>query len=129
MAATRAFAEHGVTNASLLDITRQAGQRNRGAVHYHFGSREGLLAAVLEQHPQVKQATVVSREDPGGSARLVAYVVPRAEPEAEAHRHRAAWPRLEAMLQDSEADSPLPPEPPGWDDADAWLRSVRLRAL
>ena len=50
VAATRAFAEHGVTNASLLDITRQAGQRNRGAVHYHFGSREGLLAAVLEQH-------------------------------------------------------------------------------
>ncbi len=41
VAATRAFAEHGVANASLLDITRQAGQRNRGAVHYHFGSREG----------------------------------------------------------------------------------------
>lgn len=50
VAATRAFAEHGVANASLLDITRQANQRNRGAVHYHFGSREGLLAAVLEQH-------------------------------------------------------------------------------
>ncbi|MCL8025230.1 TetR family transcriptional regulator [Nocardioides bruguierae] len=49
-AATRAFAEHGAFNASLLDITRQAGQRNRGAVHYHFGSREKLLAAVLEQH-------------------------------------------------------------------------------
>ncbi len=49
-AASGAFAEHGTTNASLLDITRQAGQRNRGAVHYHFGSREGLVAAVLEQH-------------------------------------------------------------------------------
>jgi AcrR family transcriptional regulator len=47
-AATRAFAEHGVHNASLLEITRQAGQRNRGAVHYHFGSREGMLVAVLE---------------------------------------------------------------------------------
>ncbi len=46
-AATRAFAEHGVHNASLLEITRQAGQRNRGAVHYHFGSREGMLVAVL----------------------------------------------------------------------------------
>ncbi len=34
-------------NASLLEITRQAGQRNRGAVHYHFGSREGMLVAVL----------------------------------------------------------------------------------
>ncbi|MDN4162341.1 TetR/AcrR family transcriptional regulator [Nocardioides abyssi] len=49
-AALRAFAEHGVHNASLLEITRQAGQRNRGAVHYHFGSREGLVAAVLEVH-------------------------------------------------------------------------------
>ncbi len=48
-AATRGFAEHGVHTASLLDITRQAGQRNRGAVHYHFGSRTGVLAAVLEQ--------------------------------------------------------------------------------
>jgi AcrR family transcriptional regulator len=49
-AATRAFAEHGVENASLLEIARQAGQRNRGAVHYHFGSREGLLVAVLGQY-------------------------------------------------------------------------------
>ncbi|MCW2795945.1 TetR family transcriptional regulator [Nocardioides sp.] len=48
-AATRAFADHGVIGASLLEITRQAGQRNRGAVHYHFGSREGMLVAVLEQ--------------------------------------------------------------------------------
>jgi len=49
-AATRAFAESGVENASLLDITRQAGQRNRAALHYHFGSRDGVLAAVLERH-------------------------------------------------------------------------------
>jgi AcrR family transcriptional regulator len=48
-AATREFAAHGVQGASLLEVTRQAGQRNRGAVHYHFGSREGMLAAVLEQ--------------------------------------------------------------------------------
>lgn len=47
-AATREFAMHGVHAGSLLEITRQAGQRNRGAVHYHFGSREGMLVAVLE---------------------------------------------------------------------------------
>jgi AcrR family transcriptional regulator len=49
-AAAKAFAEHGVYNASMLDITRQAGQRNRGALHYHFGSRDGVLCAVLERH-------------------------------------------------------------------------------
>jgi AcrR family transcriptional regulator len=53
VAATLGFAEHGVHTASLLEITRQAGQRNRGAVHYHFGSRTGMLVAVLEQHVEL----------------------------------------------------------------------------
>src|SRR6202140_1124501 len=48
--AARAFAAHGVYGASLIDITRRAGQRNRGALHYHFGSRLGVLSAVLERH-------------------------------------------------------------------------------
>src|ERR1700688_516820 len=48
--AARAFAEHGVYGASLIDITRRAGQRNRGALHYHFGSRAGVLCAVLDRH-------------------------------------------------------------------------------
>jgi AcrR family transcriptional regulator len=48
--AARAFAAHGVYGASLIDITRKAGQRNRGALHYHFGSRDGVLCAVLERH-------------------------------------------------------------------------------
>lgn len=37
-------------NASLIEITRQAGQRNRGALHYHFGSRDGVLCAVIDRH-------------------------------------------------------------------------------
>jgi len=49
-AATEVFAEDGVYAGSLVEITRRAGQRNRGAVHYHFGSRESLLVAVLHQH-------------------------------------------------------------------------------
>jgi AcrR family transcriptional regulator len=48
--AARAFAADGVFSASLIDITRKAGQRNRGALHYHFGSRMGVLCAVLERH-------------------------------------------------------------------------------
>jgi AcrR family transcriptional regulator len=51
--AARAFASHGVYGASLIDITRRAGQRNRGALHYHFGSRSGVLCAVLERHVDV----------------------------------------------------------------------------
>jgi AcrR family transcriptional regulator len=50
--AARAFAADGVFTASLIDITRRAGQRNRGALHYHFGSRTGVLCAVLERHAE-----------------------------------------------------------------------------
>lgn len=49
-AAARAFARDGVFNASLIDITRQAGQRNRAALRYHFGSRDGVLCAVIDRH-------------------------------------------------------------------------------
>jgi len=35
-----------------MEITRRADQRNRGAVHYHFGSRVGLLCAVLADHTE-----------------------------------------------------------------------------
>src|SRR5207244_3912855 len=48
--AARAFAARGVFTASLIDITRRAGQKNRGALHYHFGSRNGVICAVLERH-------------------------------------------------------------------------------
>lgn len=75
-AASGAFAEHGTANASLLDITRQAGQRNRGAVHYHFGTREGLVAAVLEQHAvflseRELALLAAARERPGDLAAAV----------------------------------------------------------
>jgi len=51
-AAARAFAEDGVFSASLVGITRKAGQRNKGALHYHFGSRDAVLCAVLERHAE-----------------------------------------------------------------------------
>jgi AcrR family transcriptional regulator len=51
-AAARTFAEQGVRNASMIEITRRAGQRNSGALHYHFGSREGVLCAVLAEHTE-----------------------------------------------------------------------------
>lgn len=49
-AGERRFAREGVAGARLRDVVRDAGQANDAAVGYHFGSREGLLAAISERH-------------------------------------------------------------------------------
>jgi AcrR family transcriptional regulator len=44
------FARQGVDGARTADIRRAAGQQNESALHYHFGSREGLLLAIVRKH-------------------------------------------------------------------------------
>ncbi len=46
-AATRAIARKGYARTSLNDIAREAGM-SKGAVHYHFPTKEVLVAKVLE---------------------------------------------------------------------------------
>ena len=47
-AATRLFAEQGIDGVSIRSINSAAGL-GPAAIHYHFGSKDGLLRAVLEQ--------------------------------------------------------------------------------
>ncbi len=47
-AAVTALAEHGFAQTSVNDIAVAAGM-SKGAVHYHFESKEDLIAQVLEQ--------------------------------------------------------------------------------
>jgi len=47
-AARRAFTEKGFANASMDDLTADAGL-TRGALYHNFGDKRGLLAAVVEQ--------------------------------------------------------------------------------
>ncbi|MEC9346774.1 MAG: TetR family transcriptional regulator [Pseudomonadota bacterium] len=49
LTAERLFGERGLNGVSLREITREAGQRNASALHYHFGSREGLISAIFEK--------------------------------------------------------------------------------
>lgn len=60
------FARHGLDQVSVQDITKLAGQRNASAIHYHFGSREGLLEAIATKHQTrtdaVRQAALDSLE-------------------------------------------------------------------
>lgn len=49
-AAERLFAGRGIDSVSVSEVNRAAGQRNRSAVQYHFGSKEGLVHAILDKH-------------------------------------------------------------------------------
>jgi AcrR family transcriptional regulator len=46
-AAERLFATQGITAVSLRAINTAAGARNVSAAHYHFGSKDGVVAAVV----------------------------------------------------------------------------------
>ena len=45
--AERLFASKGIDKVSLREIVRDSGQSNLSAAHYHFGSREALISALL----------------------------------------------------------------------------------
>jgi AcrR family transcriptional regulator len=95
-AAAHEFAEHGVWNASHIEITRRAGQRNRAALRYHFGSREQVLCAVLDRHVEflahregelLAKARRTSADDVGSVVEAI--VRPAAELAASGWRGRA----------------------------------------
>lgn len=46
-AAIRVLAKQGYARTSLMDIAREAGM-SKGAVHYHFPTKEALIAVVLQ---------------------------------------------------------------------------------
>lgn len=48
-AALELFATNGLAGTSLREIRLAAGQANAGALHYHFGDKDGLLRALLER--------------------------------------------------------------------------------
>ena len=54
-AGEKRFARDGVAGAKLSDVVRDAGQRNDSAVGYHFGSRQGLLTAIVAKHMAVME--------------------------------------------------------------------------
>ena len=86
-AAERLFAQHGVAGVSLRQVNQAAGNKNMAAAHYHFGSREGLLQAVLKHRMSTidrRRAELLAIPATPGRERdlrfyLEAYVAPLAE--------------------------------------------------
>ncbi len=66
-AATEFFAEKGFNGANVNDIVARAGT-TKPMIYYHFGSKEGLFAAVLEsvyaQMREIELSTALSRLPP-----------------------------------------------------------------
>jgi AcrR family transcriptional regulator len=59
LAAEKMVALHGLGGVSLRQINEAAGHKNSGATHYHFGSRDGLIQAVLDY----RIAAIAARRD------------------------------------------------------------------
>lgn len=75
------FAEHGLEGVSVRRINQAAG-RNPAAVHYHFGSRDKLLQALVERRMEgvmARRTELLSRiesgEVPGSVRHLVEVLV------------------------------------------------------
>lgn len=62
-AGERLFAEHGIHRVRLRELNALAGQRNPSALHYHFGSREGLVVAILAEHQATMDRELCPRLD------------------------------------------------------------------
>jgi len=81
LAAEKLFAEHGIAAVSLRQINQAANQKNISAAHYHFGSREGLVMAVLSYRwPQLdrRRAEMLNRPASAKDMRfyLEAFILP-----------------------------------------------------
>ena len=57
------FAAYGIDGARASEILRAADQANDSAINYHFGSRWGLILAIVEWHVAEMEQR---REPPSG---------------------------------------------------------------
>lgn len=102
-AAERLFAERGIDAVSVRAVNAAAGA-NVAAVHYHFGSKDSLLDAVLHRRMDAVGRRRLAMLDalprrPSVRSVVEALVVPLAELGAEPGSDGRAYVRVLAMLQ------------------------------
>src|SRR5690349_16572072 len=83
-AAERIAAERGLAAMALREVQAAAGQRNKSAAQYHFGSKEGLVEAIATERlgavgARRRQILDDLGPEPSRRALVEAVVVPLAE--------------------------------------------------
>jgi AcrR family transcriptional regulator len=48
--AERCFAERGIEGVTLNEVYKASGEKNKNVLYYHFGSKEGVVQAILDKH-------------------------------------------------------------------------------
>lgn len=82
-AAERLFATRGVDAVSLNEVQREAGQRNKSALKYHFGTKDALLAAILDKHVpgiELRRHVMLDELEAAGRLELRALMMALVEP-------------------------------------------------
>jgi AcrR family transcriptional regulator len=107
-AAERLIGERGVDAVSLRAINAAAGS-NVAAAHYHFGSKEALVRAVLERRMSVLAEQRIAQleaieHDPAPAARAVAAVIIGPLFSLASHADGARYVRFLAALYRSEGE-------------------------
>lgn len=65
--AEKLFASKGIDGVTMAEVNRASGQKNSSAAAYHFGTKEGLLDAILDRHStrmeQRRQVLLANTDD------------------------------------------------------------------
>jgi AcrR family transcriptional regulator len=82
MAGEQLIAEKGVEGVSLREVNTAAGQRNKSAAHYHFGTREGLIRAIYDsrmERSNNRRLEILEEGDGSVRSLINALVLPQVE--------------------------------------------------
>jgi AcrR family transcriptional regulator len=75
------FARHGVDGVTARQLHEAVAARNESALHYHFGGKEGLVAAILTAHlaaieeRRARLVVAIAAEDRSGDLRALVHAL------------------------------------------------------
>jgi AcrR family transcriptional regulator len=75
------FARHNVTGVTARQLHEAVAARNESALHYHFGGKEGLVAAIVTAHLEAVEArraplvVAIAAEDRSGDLRALVHAL------------------------------------------------------